>query len=640
MRENGRAGDRQKRDQKTVFDEILAVFIRQQLPKASQFMIPLADQNPTRFAEASRSAEVSAKPTDSRPGIPSTRSSGSGRDSVQFVMGSDAATIGEAPIDLARPPSPSRRWAWLGLFAILAGAALIRIRLLDLPLERDEGEYAYAGQLMLQGVPPYKLAWNMKLPGTYAAYAAIMAVLGQSTRAIHFGLLAVNALTTVLLFFLAKRWFDVRAALAASGTFALLSLGEGVLGMAAHATHFVILFAVAATLLMFRAIDSGASDSGASDRGAGRAVFLSGVLYGFAVLMKQQGVLIALFGGVWLLWSLARSRVGLAFAARRLAAFALGAFLPLACTCLALWKLGVFDRFWFWTFQYAREYASEVSLEEGRELLFYTLPDIVLPNAALWLTAAAGLILVWWKGDRLRNALPLTLFFVFSFVAVCPGLYFRGHYFVLMLPAVALLTGAAVNWATVALRGSAAFWLWAAAAGSSLFLQSDFLFRLSPVEACRREYGLNPFPEAIGVSQYLRSHTKPGSRIAVLGSEPEIYFYADRPSATGYIYTYGLMEPQPFAERMQEEMIGELEAARPEYVVLVPVSTSWLARPESSKKIFDWWRQYSRDYTQKGVAGVADDDETEYLWGADAAKATPVRPALVVYQRNADGRIQ
>ena len=33
----------------------------------------------------------------------------------------------------------------------------IRIRLLGIPLERDEGEYAYAGQLILQGVPPYKL---------------------------------------------------------------------------------------------------------------------------------------------------------------------------------------------------------------------------------------------------------------------------------------------------------------------------------------------------------------------------------------------------------------------------------------------------------------------------------------------------
>ena len=80
------------------------------------------------------------------------------------------------------------RWIILcGLVAILALAALIRVRLLGVPLERDEGEYAYAGQLMLQGIPPYELAYNMKLPGTYAAYALIMAVFGQTGFSIHVG---------------------------------------------------------------------------------------------------------------------------------------------------------------------------------------------------------------------------------------------------------------------------------------------------------------------------------------------------------------------------------------------------------------------------------------------------------------------
>ena len=59
------------------------------------------------------------------------------------------------------------RWAiWGALIFILGFGAFVRLRLLDFPLERDEGEYAYAGQLMLQGIPPYKLAYNMKLPGT------------------------------------------------------------------------------------------------------------------------------------------------------------------------------------------------------------------------------------------------------------------------------------------------------------------------------------------------------------------------------------------------------------------------------------------------------------------------------------------
>src|SRR5689334_25444746 len=79
--------------------------------------------------------------------------------------------------------SDSRReslWAWIVVALVLIGVAVIRIRLLDLPLDRDEGEYAYFGQLLLQGVPPYASAYNFKLPGIYVAYAAILAVLGQT----------------------------------------------------------------------------------------------------------------------------------------------------------------------------------------------------------------------------------------------------------------------------------------------------------------------------------------------------------------------------------------------------------------------------------------------------------------------------
>jgi len=42
------------------------------------------------------------------------------------------------------------------LAVALLTVGFIRLRLLDLPLERDEGEYAYAGQLILQGTPPYQ----------------------------------------------------------------------------------------------------------------------------------------------------------------------------------------------------------------------------------------------------------------------------------------------------------------------------------------------------------------------------------------------------------------------------------------------------------------------------------------------------
>ena len=64
-------------------------------------------------------------------------------------------------------------------------AAAIRLRLLAVPLERDEGEYAYAGRLLQDGVPPFESVYGMKLPGTHLAYGLAFALLGPGTAAVR-----------------------------------------------------------------------------------------------------------------------------------------------------------------------------------------------------------------------------------------------------------------------------------------------------------------------------------------------------------------------------------------------------------------------------------------------------------------------
>src|ERR1035438_6893651 len=110
----------------------------------------------------------------------------------------------------------------------------------------------------------------------------------------------------------------------------------------------------------------------------------------------------------------------------------------------------------------------------------------------------------------------------------------------------------------------------------SIGLESGSLFGLDPIQACGQLYGPNPFPEAIRVADYIRARSEKDARIAVLGSEPEIYFYAHRHRSEEHIYMYGLMEAQPYALTMQDEMIGELEKTAPQYVVRVSGHASWL----------------------------------------------------------------
>ncbi len=503
---------------------------------------------------------------------------------------------------------------WAAILLVLLATAAIRIRLLETPLERDEGEYAYVGKLMLEGIPPYQIACNMKLPGTYAAYALLMAALGQTVVGIHIGLLLVNAAAIVLVALIGRRIFGTASGIAACAAYALMSLGAGVLGTQAHATHFVVLAALGGVLLLLRYDDSQ------------RILTLggSGLLLGFALLMKQPGIFFGAFGLLYLVGTEWRSRRHLPV---KLMVYLGALAAPFGATCLLLWRAGVFEKFWFWTFTYARAYASEVSPVDGIILFAAAFLPILKQNAALWMFAVVGLVR-WRKEASGRTAVFASALLAFSILSVCPGLHFRGHYFILLLPAVAILAGAAV-------RERLSYCVFGVALLLSVFIQRDFLFRLNPLEVSRQIYGRNPFPEAIPIASYIRAHSQKSSRIAILGSEPEIYFYAHRHSATSYIYMYGLMESQPYALSMQEDMIREITLAAPEFVVEVAGNKSWLRNEKSPTRIFAWWSGYHpQRYRQVGVADKISDDRTDYRWDSAADGYRPRSDYhLVVFRR-------
>lgn len=492
----------------------------------------------------------------------------------------------------------------MAVVLVIAATALLRIHLLQTPLERDEGEYAYVGQLMLQGIPPYKLASNMKLPGTYAIYALIMAAFGQTIGGIHLGLLLVNAASIVLVYLLGKRLFSVSAGLAACAAFALLSVSAGVLGTQAHASHFVVLLALGGMWLLLRFEEGGRV----------WMLFASGVLFGAAFVVIQHGVFFGMFAAAYLT---ARRQW------RRLPLFLAGCATPFAITCLLLWWAGVFGLFWFWTFTYARSYVSESSLREGVEAVATNFGPLLQQNAALWALVAAGLALTL-RGRR--YFVPALL--LFSFLAVCPGFFFRAHYFVVMLPAAALLAGACVRD-----RLSAA--IFAAAMVVSLFTQRDVLFRMGPAEVSRELYGIEPFPEAIPVADYIRAHTRPEDRVAVLASEPEIYFYTRRRSATSLLYMEPLVERQPYAIRMQDEMIAQLERNQPAYVVRFPIVETLSLGAAEPAKIFQWWSEHgAQHYRLAAIADILEDGSSVYRWD-EAAETYQPRSLyhLAVYRR-------
>ncbi len=507
---------------------------------------------------------------------------------------------------------------------------LLRIRLLDIPLERDEGEYAYIGKLLMEGIAPYKEAYNMKLPGTYFMYALIMSIFGSTTSGIHIGLMLVNAATIAILFFGFRRIFNAPIALFASSVYGLMSLSSNFMGFAAHATQFVSFFSAAgiyflSVFLVNRKL---------------LTAFLIGLMFGLSFLMKQQAVFFLLLGGILVVVTgILKKPVSFLKISLEGLVYSAGAILPYALTALYLKMAGVFDKFWFWTVTYASKYASGLSLKDGRATFNESFSPMWQEFKIFWFLLLAGLAVTILSKMSVIQKLIAISFTVFAFLTVCPGFYFRQHYFIPFLPAVGLMGGIALNYLSEQLAGLMnrksfaylPFVVFIIALFIILPQKNEYYLQPDAETISKNIYGSNPFVESVVISDYIKSNSSQGDKIAVLGSEPQIYFYSDRHAASGHIYTYGLMEENnSYNLKMQEEMISEIEKNKPEFLLICNIGTSWLRRANSPSKIFDWSSNYAQQYYDMvGVTDIISNTQTNYVWGKDVPQYRPGSENLI-----------
>ena len=500
----------------------------------------------------------------------------------------------------------SKYFPWIAMGIILFSTVVLRLSMLQMLLERDEGEFAYMGQLLLQGLPPYLTAYSMKLPGMCFIYAFIMAIFGQSTSAIHLGLLIFNGIAIVLVFLLTRYIVDEIAGVVAAFVYAFLSVSPSFLGTSAHATQFLVPFALGGLLLLLKAIDQGKT----------WLMIASGFLLGMAFLVKQHAIFFVIFAIIYYFLRLRSMSISKRETIYKMALLIISSMLPFLVICGLLFLAGVFPNFWFWTFTYASKYASEEPVSMALTRFVERGFPAIYPWRLIWCLAVLGLSAIFWNKKMRSHWDFLVGFSIFSILTICPGFHFRPHYFITLLPAVSMLSGVAVSASMIYLSQGFSPYLKilpvifiTLALGLPAWQQSDF-FRTNSIEASRMIYGnSNPLiPESHIIATYIKNHSSKEDIIAVIGSEPQIYFYANSKSATGYIYMFGLMEPHVYASQMQREMIHEIESARPRYVVLVNEMSSWYMRPKSDPNIIYWAERYLKNhYYVRGVINIMSD---------------------------------
>jgi hypothetical protein len=173
--------------------------------------------------------------------------------------------------------------------------------------------------------------------------------------------------------------------------------------------------------------------------------------------------------------------------------------------------------------------------------------------------------------------------------------------------------------------------------GTVLAKNSWYYFEESPPAICQRiYYDSATFIAAPELSRYISDHSSPASRVAILGFEPEIYFYAQRHAASGYIHMYDITSPAAHAGEMKQEMLHEVETAQPEFVLDVHDRLSWSVgfSPET-QRIHEWLEQYLKSGNYRRVA-VAENvaGQIVYRWELEATGYSPASEVYIcVYQR-------
>jgi len=224
-------------------------------------------------------------------------------------------------------------------------------------------------------------------------------------------------------------------------------------------------------------------------------------------------------------------------------------------------------------FTHNLEYIGAMTWSDRFQFCSDTLARLARTETAVWVFSAVGLIalVVARKGKWFSF---LVGWLITSAIGVSASGYFFPHYFQQLLPPLAL----------VAVFGAASLsglrlWRNTAIAKTLLILLLGILplitlwpfwFVYSPADAVRKIYPGNFFAEMPQFSARIAKVTSADQRVFVFGAEPELLFYAQRISATRYIFLFPLYGPYRNAHEKQIAAADEIQQAAPAAVVYVP----------------------------------------------------------------------
>jgi 4-amino-4-deoxy-L-arabinose transferase-like glycosyltransferase len=500
----------------------------------------------------------------------------------------------------------NRAWPTIAVLLLVAGlTAFLRQPVVDDAFcDPDVAGAAYSAQEILTGGDLYGNTVETKPPLSYLMFAGLFAACGKSMVWVYLLSILWHFGVAACLLWLGRSMLGFGAAAIAAVCYAVFSTAWSANGPCPNFETWSLLPLALGFVFLWRA-SAGAFFAN---------LLLTGVFAGVAVLAKQNVAVMPPLVLPWLWFALAESHPEPRVRAKRLAAgagvAALGAALPLMAVALFFASHGTLDSLWralrpgaalaYMTSEHAIFLWDRLRVSGGAYLGQF-LPVLPLP---LLMFVAYGA-----KATQKLNARHVlayrlvAVWLVAALAAVIVGTKFFDHYFVLLMPPLALASGLGL-WAVTRhgrLPRAAAFavavlavgllafgfrWefrLGAQAAGDRLrhgqlrwTEDADNFFFKSNLP---RYMAWNHWQEKTG--RCIAEKTAPDDTIYVWDYVPGVYWFADRRAPTRHFMYFNVALEQPSdhgrwhgeltpdVRRARAELLAQLHADPPTFIVTI-----------------------------------------------------------------------
>ena len=402
---------------------------------------------------------------------------------------------------------------FLGSIIILY--VVLRLNIVNIPLDRDEGIFAYIGQVINDNGVPYIDAIDHKPPVVFFIFALALKLAPPTPAGIHLFLHFYNLLTLIVLFFAVNIYSNSRPmALWTAFIYAVLSSCPDLQGYTASTEMFMLLPISLSLLFIILAIQ----------KERFYYYILSGACGALTFWTKQTGAFIILFIFLYFISALIQNihlkKKTLIIAIKDLLLWGSG-FIFITLLFAGYFIIhNAFNEFVYWSFTHNFFYAQNVNLLMMWPRISQSLSDVFKGNFMIIFPGVVGCLIMTIKHDQ--KGLWALAFLLFSFLAICPGYAYK-HYFAQLLPGISVSCGIGIFYLIQLFFGKLKYTysllLICSIVMIPVFVHSDYYIKNSPVETSRNFFGDNPFPESVDLGKYLKERTTEKDTIFIVGSE-------------------------------------------------------------------------------------------------------------------------